>query len=390
MTERFRVLFITEWYPTKESPVGCNYIREHAKAVSRFDDVILFHMAGYDPELDRLWAIQRETDETMRGGIETFRVWYRRSPIPKISYFISLWSVMQAFRWIVAQGFRPDIIHAHVYEAAVPAVIIGKFYRIPVVVTEHSSEFPRRLLSRYKIWKARVSFRLAQLVMPVSRFLKRSIENHGIKARFEVVPNVVDTELFHVRSHSNRKRSTKRLLVVSLLDRFQNKGLLHLLKGLAELRHRREDWHLYIVGDGPARPGYEGIVRELGLSDMVTFHGLKTKREVSEYMRQSDLFVLPSLMETFSIVCAEALATGIPVVASRCGGPQEFLTRKTGRTVPPGDARALCEGLDYMLDHLKTFSPQEMSEYSSSRFGPEHIGKRLHSVYSKVIARAGE
>jgi len=388
--DRFRVLFVTEWYPTRESPVGCNYIREHAKAVSLYDDVVLLHMAGHDQRLRNWWEMKREKDESLSEGIETYRILYRRPSIPKMSYFIRIWSVMQTFKRIVERGFRPDIIHAHVYEAAVPAVVIGKLYGIPVVVTEHSSEFPRKLLSRFKIWKSRISFRLAELVMPVSHFLQQSIEAHGIRARFHVVPNVVDTDLFHKPSRAERKSSIKRLLVVSLLDRYQNKGLPYLLKGLAKLRLQRDDWHLDVVGDGPARRQYEELVQDLKLGDKVIFHGTKTKAEVAEYMRQSDIFVLPSLVETFSIACAEALATGTPVLATACGGPEDFLTEDTGVTVSPADAEVLREGLDYMLDHWWRFSSERMSEYSLALFSPQHIGKRIHMVYKKVINRAGK
>lgn len=388
MTERLRVIFITEWYSTKESPVGCNYIREHAKAVSLYDDVVLLHMAGHDRRLRNWWEMKREKDESLSEGIETYRILYRRSSIPKISYFICIWSVLRAFKRIVERGFRPDIIHAHVYEAAVPAVIIGKLYGIPVVVTEHSSEFPRKLLSRFKIWKARISFRLAELVMPVSGFLQRAIEAHVIKARFQVVPNVVDTTLFYPRGDLMSEKNVKRLLVVSLLDPHDNKGLPFLFKALDRLRLRRHDWRLDVVGDGPARPRYEQMVNDLGFAGKVTFQGIKTKKEVAELMRKSDILVLPSLVETFSIVAAEALSTGIPVLATKCGGPEDFLSPETGCTVAPGSAEALCDGLDYMLDNFRRFSSKYMSSYCASLFSPEQIGKRFHSVYLAAINQA--
>jgi glycosyltransferase involved in cell wall biosynthesis len=388
MEKRFKVLLITAWYPTKEFRVGGDYVREHAKAVSLFDDLVLLHMAGKDQTLRGWWAMEKEMDQSLTAGIPTYRICYRQPSIPKVSYFISIWSMVQAFRRIVSRGFRPDIIHAHVYEAAVPAVIIGKLYGIPVVVTEHSSEFPRKLLSRFKIWKARISFRLAELVMPVSGFLQRAIEADGIKARFQVVPNVVDTTLFYSRDDLMSEKNVKRLLVVSLLDPHDNKGLPFLFKALDRLRLRRHDWRLDVVGDGPARPRYEQMVNDLGFASKVTFQGIKTKKEVAELMRKSDILVLPSLVETFSIAAAEALSTGIPVLATKCGGPEDFLSPETGCTVAPGSAEALCDGLDYMLDNFRRFSSKYMSSYCASLFSPEQIGKRFHSVYLAAINKA--
>jgi glycosyltransferase involved in cell wall biosynthesis len=219
----------------------------------------------------------------------------------------------------------------------------------------------------------------------VSRFLQQSITKHGIKARFLVVPNVVDARLFYPNLDYRPQRDLKHLLVVGLLDSSHNKGLQYLFNALAKLRIHREGWHLDIVGDGPGRAEYESMVKDLGLTDKVTFCGFKTKRDVAEYMRQADIFVLPSLFETFSVTAAEALLTGTPVLATRCGGPEEFLTEDVALTVPPGDAKALHDGLDYMLNHLKCFSPNHISKYATSLFSPERVGEQLHRIYSTYV-----
>jgi glycosyltransferase involved in cell wall biosynthesis len=142
-----------------------------------------------------------------------------------------------------------------------------------------------------------------------------------------------------------------------------------------------------MVGDGPARAEYEGLAVDSGLANKVTFHGLKAKSEVAEFMRQADLLVLPSLFETFSVVAAEALTTGTPVLTTRCGGPEEYINEDVGLVVPPADAEALCEGLDYMLDHLEKFNPSKISRYAIERFSPDRIGKQLHGIYLECIKK---
>jgi glycosyltransferase involved in cell wall biosynthesis len=384
-----KVLFITPWYPTKRSVIEGIFVREHAKAVQAYDDVVLFHIPGHDQEVNGWWEMRQEYDKKLTEGVPTYRIGARRSSIPKISYLIYVWSIIQALRQISTWGFQPDIVHAHTYEAALPAMIICKLYRIPFVVTEHSSEFPRRMLSRTKIWKARIAFKSAALVMPVSDFLRQSIQAHRVKGRFCVVPNAVDTSLFQPKQSLPCKRSTKHLLAVCPLDRSHNKGVPHLLRAGAELGSRRQDWHLNIVGDGPAKPEYESMVEALGLRSKVTFCGLKSKHEVAEYMRNSDLFILPSIVETFSVVAAEALSTGIPVLTTRCGGPNEYVNDKVGLAVPKGDAKALYEGIDYMLDNLKSFSADSISEYGASLFSPECVGRRIHHFYRTCIGKRG-
>ena len=129
---------------------------------------------------------------------------------------------------------------------------------------------------------------------------------------------------------------------------------------------------------------YEDLAVDLKLYDKVVFHGLKTKQEVAEFMRRADLFVLSSLFETFSAAAAEALATGTPILATRCGGPEEFVIKDVGLLVAPGDADALCKGLDYMLDNLHLYSCKQISQYAIERFSPELVGAKLHAVYKSL------
>lgn len=382
--ERLKVLFITSWYPTKEHPLLGVFVREHAKAVGLYDNVVVLNCVGRDPNLKNLWRMQQETDDSLTEGIPTYRVWYRPPTIPKIWYAAYLWGVFQAFRSIVAKGFCPDIIHAHVYEAAVPAVLIGKAYRIPVVVTEHSSGFPMRRLPRQDVRMARFAFSKADMVLPVSLSLQKAIENYGVKARFQIVPNTVDSSLFHPSFDSRPDNRPKRLLFVSLLDPSHNKGLPLLFDALARLKEHRADWCLDLVGDGPARQEYELLVADLGLVDKITFRGFKTKEEVAELMRQADIFVLASFFETFSVVAAEALVSGLPVLATRCGGPEEFITDDVGVFVPPGDAKALYEGMDFMLDHFPSSSRKHIHQYAKRLFSPRIVGARLHNVYKSL------
>ncbi len=382
---RLKVLFITSGFPTKEIPVVGTFVREQAKAVQLYNDVTVIHMVGQDQGLKGLWRMSQEVDKNLAAGIPTYRIWYRHVSVPRVTYFIYIWSIFQMFRRIVALGFRPDIIHAHFYDVAVPAVIIGKLYRIPVLVTEHSSNFPRKRLHRYDIWGTKFAFKFADLVMPVSKSLQRSIQEYGVKARFHVVPNIVDTRLFYPNSNPEHRGHVKRLLVVCLFDssdKAESKGLPYLFNALAMLHFHRKDWHLDMVGDGPSLKDYEHMVKDLGISEKVTFHGLKPKRDVADFMRRADILVLPSLFETFSVIAAEALVTGTPVLAARCGGPEEFITEEVGLIVEPADGKALCDGLNFMLEHLESFSPDYISKYAVSLFSPEQVGEQLRVIYS--------
>ena len=380
--KRLKVLFVTNWYPSQKEPAKATWVREHAKAVQLYDDVLVLHCAGPDVGLTSLWRIEEEAEENLTEGIPTWRMWYRPSAIPRISYLIYFWSIMRSCRYVVRQGFRPDLIHVHIYDAGAPAIAFSKLSRIPVVVTEQFTSFPRRILGCFDLCKAWLAFRWADRVIPVSHLLQKAIEQYGLRARFEVIPNVVDTTVFFpATSPRDRNSHHKRILFVGQMEPV--KGLPYLLQALS--RHRkRNDFRLDIVGHGGSRMSYEQLAADLKLGDVVAFHGHATRQEVADLMRRADLFVLPSLAETFSVPVAEALASGVPVLSTRCGGPEEFLVDETGMLVPSGDVDALLKGLDRMLDSLDRYSPRWISQYARERFSPQCVGGKLHALYHSL------
>jgi glycosyltransferase involved in cell wall biosynthesis len=385
-----KVLFLTPWYPANDNPTQGVFVREFARAAQLYTDVEVLHLAGPDRESrGRLWHVEEDSDPEQTQGIPTFRLRHREVGIPGVSYALSLGVVFAAARRLSSRGFRPQIIHAHVYSSGIAALMLGRLFGAPVVLSEHSTVFARKLLSKRQIWTARRVFRSADAVLPVSDHLRQSIQSLGLRRPFRVVPNVVDTELFRLAEGPRATRpspATKRILFVGLLDSKHKKGVPFLLDALAKLAGRRRDWHLDIVGDGPARDEYARRAADLRLSDRITFHGQLPKRAVAERVRQAAFLVLPSLWETFSVVCAEALCAGVPVLSTRCGGPEEFVTPEFGMLVPAGDSEALYAGLIEMLDGLDRFDPKVLSSYALRRFAPDVVGRQLYDVYRDCVS----
>lgn len=378
-----KILHIAGWYPSKDNPVAGIFVREHVKATALYNDVVVLYSEGVDLGIRGYYQVE----DNIEDGIRTLRLRYRKSPVPRTTYFIYLRSMFCAYRKLLKEEFRPDLIHAHVYSAGVPAVLIGQRYGIPVIVTEHITGFPRGLVRGMEKLKAKFTFERADLVCPVSKNLQRHIEAYGIKARFRVVPNVVDTSLFTSEDRARTgKDSKKRLLLVALLD--PKKGVPYLLEALALLREKRDDFVLDIVGEGPYRKEYKEMTHSLGLQEHVHFHGLKTKLEVAEFMRRCDIFVLPSLFETFGVVLIEALACGKPVVATDIGGPNEIVTEEMGKLVSPGNSKALAEAIDYMFNHHQEYDPKQIASYIQGRYSYEAIGQELAQLYRAILRRS--
>jgi len=383
------VLFLTSWYPTAEYTYGGVFVREHAKAVrDAGHQVVVLHLAGARAGRDGgMWGWEEELDFALSEGIETYHVFHRPSRARTASYGLYLWSAIRAYRRLRLRGFRPDVIHAHIYPAGVPAAAIGTRSGIPVVLTEQSSAFPRRSLNRLEVRKARFAYRRVACALPVSRHLLDAIRSYSIEEPFEVVPNVVDTSLFYPHEVERTEREAKRrLLFVGNLEPSQSKGFPTLLRALARLNERRRDWRLDVFGDGPERGTYETSAAALGLEEQLTFHGSQPKTVIAEMMRAADLFVLPSRFDNLPCAIVEALASGLPVVSTTVGGIPELVGDCSGRLIAPDDPMGLADTLDDTLANLDVFDRGAIAAAARNRYSLEVVGKQLTEIYESVLA----
>jgi glycosyltransferase involved in cell wall biosynthesis len=368
-----RALFVTTGYPTPSSPAGGIFVREHARAVAPHAEVAVLHL-DRSPHHTGLPCVVRVDDEPFA----TWRVTYPWSPTPA-SMALHFIAAARGWNAVRRAGFRPDLVHSHFFLAGVPGDLLARALRVPAVVTEHWSVFlpddPMQLTPSLRRGAA-FAFRNADALLPVSEALRKGIEAQGLRARrVRVVPNAVDTDLFTPGGDTRNGR----LLAVGLL--YEAKAYDVLLRAVATL-----DVGLDIVGDGPLRGELEALVGFLGIADRVAFHGLLPKREIARLMREAELFVLASRYENNPCSLIEALASGLPAVATAVGGVPEVVTEANGRLAHPGDAEGLAAQIRAALD--SSYERAAISVDAHRRYGAATIGGMLADVYASVL-RAG-
>lgn len=380
---RYKIMFLTTWYPSIRHPGAGIFVQEHAKAVQKYDDVLVLH-ADEDGTLPQRisWSLQEETDPVLHQHIPTYHLSYPRLKWPVWRLVTQVQAHLKAFRRLQQHGFRPDLIHAHIYRAGAMAVIIGRLFDLPVVITEQYSAFPRKQLSRLAVWEAKFAFERANRVMPVSRALQKGIEAYGIQANFQLVPNVANNILFSPSDQP--KSSDKSVRIVFVGSLIPVKGIDTLLKSLARLKKQPPAWMLDIVGDGAFREEYQNEARELGVADRINWHGFRPKEYVADIMRQADFFVLPSVWDNFPCVLVEAQATGLPIVASNVGGIPEIVSEATGILAPPQDAEGLAFALEQMLQKVNDFDRQAI-HHEAQKYTYEVVGAMLHKIYEDCL-----
>ncbi len=129
-------------------------------------------------------------------------------------------------------------------------------------------------------------------------------------------------------------------------------------------------------------------MNELGLTDRVEYVGKKPTPELARYMQESALLVLPSRRESLGLVLVEALACGTPVVATRCGGPEDIVTDDVGVLVPPEDPEALALGIEQVLARPSHYEPALLRTHALEHFGFDSVARRLEALYREALASA--
>jgi glycosyltransferase involved in cell wall biosynthesis len=168
------------------------------------------------------------------------------------------------------------------------------------------------------------------------------------------------------------------------------KGVGILLEAMARIRTEdRLDRpvQLELVGDGERRREYEEQVERLGLQGAVRFHGIQPHQVIASLMEQCHALVLPSLHEAAPLVIIEALASGRPVISTRCGGPEYMLDETTGIVVEPGQPARLASAIVDMLTHLERYDPQTIASTAEERYGQSAITTALDKIYARLCSR---
>lgn len=381
---RLRIIVAPEWYPWPERPGYGGFCREQARAVAEVHDPVVIAWTSDD----RLRLPVQVTDE-VESGLRTLRVRFRHTSLAKIPMIEKLAGVLMALRRLQREGWVADVVHAHEYPADRPAALAARLMKAPLVMSEHASALALGELSADDVGYARRAFKRATVVCAPSDSLAQSIVPLAGTTPVRVVSSPVDTRLF--QPPDGRERAATRLLSVGNL--VEVKGHRYLLDAMKTLLDRDTTITLDIVGDGPLRDRLEQQARELGIASSVTFSGRLERGHVAARMRDADVFVLPSLWETQGVVLLEAMASGLPSVATRVGGTPEVVDSDAGVLVEASSPSALVHGISEVIRSRGRYDPEAMHGRAVARYGYAAIGEAWTEVYASVrggVTREGQ
>ena len=396
------LFIIPTWYPNERDPVAGVFTREQAEAVAQLaaEVRVLVSAWGFDAGALSLrepgaalsalaWRLRRIGRRTrFHNGVTEIGypalTWSGRLPFGGTRQLIGLHR--RNLRLALRNHGRIDLLHAHVsYPAGYVASILSREFGIPYVLTDHMSPFPFDRLMRggRPIQEIDRAFEGAAATVAVSPSLAERIAAFGY-ARPEVIPNLVDERRF-VPAHP----AGGKFVFLTVAGITEQKGIDHLLQAIAAWNPPAGSFEFRIAGDGPMRGRYEALAAELGIADRVRWLGAVSPDRVPGLFAQSHAFVLTSRHETFGVVYAEALACGLPVVATRSGGPESIVDDRNGLLVDVGDIAAISGAMQQVARNRSRYDAAAIREDFMERFSRGAVVRQLLSLYRSVLPASG-
>ena len=301
-----------------------------------------------------------------------------------------------------------DLVHCHSGEdiAVIPiGLAAAKRAGIPLVLTFHNSwNFTYRATKNTQRVRQTLGKKIEILGLRhanvVCTLTNRTAKLFSEKANVNpqkifVIPDMVDLARFRsIKNFDEIKIFAKYYCIpkshkyIVFLGRLvPQKGVIYLLRAVALLREQGEEFVVIICGDGPERPRLEKEAKRLKLSKIVIFTRFVQHDDVPILLSIANIFILPSIFEEFGSTLLEAMAMGLPIVASRIGGIPEIIKHfKNGLLVTPMDAKCLADAISAFL-HDPSWAHQlgEQAYRDVLKYDNIQVAKRIKSVYAKAL-----
>lgn len=371
------VLVVSRGVPSPSDPLRGVFELDQARALQE---------AGYRVVLAALDArsARRRRPLGLRvtsvQGVDVVRLDIPVGRVPaRADHAIHAHAMARLWRAVVHRFGTPEIVHAHFshYAAALvrSRVLDGDAGRIPLVVTEHDSHLRPGHIDRLRDENCRVALPRADQVLAVSGALARILVDR-YRIDVAVVPDMVDVDLFGLPA-----RPAEGINLLSVGNLVERKGMVELCRAVLAVAPDEPELRLRIAGEGPVRGELETLLAQEDTQRRITLLGRVDRQGVAEEMTRAEGFALFSRWETFGVAYAEALAAGLPVLATPCGGPEGFLGPSTGVVARGFSAQDLTAALADFIERLGGFDRRLIRSQAREQFSGRALAERLTDVY---------
>jgi glycosyltransferase involved in cell wall biosynthesis len=363
-----KIFIISQGVPSESAPLNGIFAWDQALALKKLGHEVSVMALDFRRVFDRRFGKQY----FKKDGINVYQYSlhtgiYRR--------FLSILGRVCAkvYRDMVKEQGEPDVVHSHFYFMGAILASMPKRPACPVVITEHSSKLNKdaSLISELDKKLARMAYDYADGVIAVSNALAKKLKtNFSVDA--EVIP-----DMFNLPKVEPVAKDDNVFRVVSVGRIVRGKGFFKLVNAFYQAQIP-ENSELIIIGDGPLKE----FIQEGLVNHRTRLVGLKSREEIVRYLQSADMFALLSQSETFGVSCIEALSVGLPVLVTRCGGPEDFINESNGMLVPVGDMEEAGVAISKM--YLKKYDKEAIKKDCYEKYSPDAVARRLVEFYASI------
>ena len=292
---------------------------------------------------------------------------------------------------------KPDIIHTQLETSDTLGCMIARILKIPSVSTLHTLSVPsQKRTSRFRNFMRRFSLRFfCNKIIAVSEVTRKHFISLGMKPEKVItLHNGISVERFQ-HNFAEMRAYRKELgfddgdfVLVTVAVLREQKGIQNMIRAIPSLLNKFPNVRYAIVGDGDYRNPLEELANLLHVDDKISFLGYRNN--IPEVLAASDLFVFPTLNDALPTVLLEAMATGLPIVASRVGGvPEIIVDGQSGLLVQPGEPSLLVDACTRLLDDRDFANALGIAghEVVVQRFDINRQLKNLKSLYHQLVEK---
>jgi glycosyltransferase involved in cell wall biosynthesis len=386
---RFRVLFLASWYPSRADNVLGMFVKRKAEAMSKKCDVAVLYIRKDDRLTEKIYDITTN----LENNVFTCRVFfqpYGKGFVNAVFYNIRfIKSFFLGLKEIKKNWGNFDLIHVNVVDrAGYFALIIKWFKGIKYVITEHSTPDIKYLRGESRNTYIKLKS-LRKIVIKNAGYINvdstasmKYWNKVGLTGNYGIIQNVVEVHPQFLDFTKNNTDNKKRAVHISVL--IERKNVADIIRAYAHIYHKlnRKNIEFHIVGVGPQKQMLEDLASELKiLNKCVFFHGFVDEETKIKLLVNSDFHILNSDEEGFSVVTAESILYGIPVIATKCGGPEDFVPKEVGLLINRRNLHELINSILFMIDNSQNYDKKVLQEFGKSKFSPDVICEQTYNVY---------
>ena len=360
-----KILHLAKWYPNKVEPLLGIFIQKHIQSVQETNDHKVISIYQTNKIISN---VHRKVNYL--NSAEEVVFYYKKGLFNKIRVLYKVWKEIQ--------NFQAHLIHVHVMGwTSTLAYLLSNTNQTPFLISEHWSGYHKKGYAQLKFISKilrKKSAKKAKKIIVVSHFLKEDMLKCRIKGNYTIIENVVDGIALEIEKNN----SFSYVFAGDLIQ--ETKNVKGIIEAFSEVLKHHKDIKLEIIGDGKDLKNYKALSNRLKLNNHVSFHGNRNNDYVTKTLSQSHVLILNSYYETFSIICAEALLCGIPVISTKCGGPESFLNDKTGILIDLDNKKQLITAMIFMINNYSLYEPEKLKSMAH-QFSMDNIGKKINQEY---------